>query len=151
MTDQVVVVFLTIGAIGLNLMAVVRAVAMALVLESGCRWVCQTILLHRVVKLLLGFAIVCSMLVVLKSYSLYSIIFFTWGMQTEQYQILSFAFLGENYGTGILCWLFVDYVKLQSHCNTADEHKRLKVEYKKLTKPDTKYSPSNPARMGNGR
>jgi len=133
MTQQSIIIFLSIGVIVLNLAAATRAVSLALVLESGCKWVCQTISIYRVIKLLLGFGIICLMLSILKAWSIWDIILFHWDFQPQDYKIRAYAYLGENYGVGMLCWVFTTYVKKQTNCYTSQEFTDLKLKYKRLS------------------
>jgi len=129
---QWLIIGATFGAVFVCFVGMVRSIAFAITLESGCRWVCQTIPVINVVRLLYVFFAVNFALVVLKSRAIYFVFLDHWYIQPDAYQIDSWAFLGENYGVALATALFIRLMRAQTECTTSQEHIELKRKYKYL-------------------
>ena len=132
MNEQWLIIGVTFGVVVSCFIAAVRSIALAITLESGCRWVCQTIPVRFVIKILYMFFGINFALVVLKSRAIYIVFLDHWYIQPNAYQIDSWAFLGENYGVAIVTAMFIWLMKKQTTCSTSQEHIELKRKYKYL-------------------
>jgi len=132
MNSQWLIIGVTFGAVFVCLIAMIRSIAFAITLESGCRWVCQTIPVSDVVRLLYVFFSINFALVVLKSRAIYNVFIDHWYVQAQAYQVDSWAFLGENYGVALATYLFIKLMQAQTKCTTSQEHIELKRKYRRL-------------------
>ncbi len=127
--EYIAVMALTIGVVILNCIVAVRAIALAMDLETGRRWVCQTIGEHCVVRVLMGIATICLILALLKGWSIADIFIDYWDDMSHTYQIRAFAYLGENFGVAMLGYAVVSVFKSMTRCTTSVKYKRLKEKW----------------------
>ncbi len=126
-----VITMLTVGAVVLNVVVAIRALALAQALESGCIWVCRTVGNHCVIRTLQGIATICFMLAVLKGWSIADTFTNYWYEMSETYHVRAFAYLGENYGVAMLGYAVTSVFKSMTQCTTADKYSKLQKEIKK--------------------
>ena len=119
MNELYLVTGLTVGAIVLNVIVAIRALAFAMALESGCRWVCQQVGTKRVIRIMQGLAMVCIILAVLKSWSIADVFTDYWHAMSDTYHLRAFAYLGENYGVPMLGYAMISVFQLMSGCTTS--------------------------------
>ncbi len=129
MVEYIAVMSLTVGVVILNCVVAVRAIALAMDLEAGKRWVCQTIGEHCVVRVLMGVATICIMLAILKGWSIADIFIDYWDDMPQTYQIRAFAYLGENYGVAMLGYAVITVFKSMTRCTTSARYINLKNKW----------------------
>ena len=114
-----VITILTLGAVAINCVTVVRALLTARSFEKGDMWVCRGVGNICIIKILYGIACISIILSCLKSWSVIDVFMGYWDHMPEVYHIRSYAYLGENYGVGMLGYAMITIIKSMSLCETA--------------------------------
>jgi hypothetical protein len=117
--EHTTIVTLTSIVVFMNIFTAVKAIQLALKFESGCVWVCQTIGYKTVMHILYGVFYVCTILVVLKGWTLFDEHFSVWKDMGDVFHIRTFAWIGENAGVAMLGYAVVRLLHKMSHCATA--------------------------------
>ncbi len=129
---------LTVGVVIFAMVVAVRALALAMALESGCVWVCKTIGHDCVIKVLFGIATVSIILAILKAWSIPDAYMDYWVTMSPTFRFRSFVYLSENYGVVMLGYAVISLIKDMTRCTTSVKYGRLK---KQIKKADCKLEP----------
>jgi len=130
--EEYLIIGLTVGVVLLNVFVAVRALSLAMAMESGCRWVCRTIGGECVIKVLLGIATISFILAILKAWSIADVFLNYWSQMPQTYHIRAFAYLGENYGVAMLGYAVISVFQSMTRCTTADRYSRLQRDMKQV-------------------
>ncbi len=131
MTDSLLVItIITAGAVIVNIFVAIRALAMAMALESGCNWVCKTIGHDCVMRVLFGVATLCFILASLKFWTIFDMYMDYWVSLSPIFKWRMLAFLTENYGVAILGYFVIDLIKGMTRCSTSVKYERLQGKIK---------------------
>jgi hypothetical protein len=123
--EHYAVLALTIGVVILNSVVAVRAMMLAMDIESGHKWVCKTIRKHCVIRMLQGITTLCLILAILKGWSVLDVFVNYWDQMPHTYHIRSFAYLGENYGVAIVGYAMITVINEMTRCTTSIKYSRL--------------------------
>lgn len=107
----------------------IKCIAMAMALDSGCIWVCRTVGRMTVNHVLYSMAMVCVLLVVLKTWSIVDSILIYWYDMPGMYRFRAFAFLTENFATPISFLMVIRMIKSMTKCDTARKIKHDKAKF----------------------
>ncbi len=129
--NSIVITFLTVVVILGNIYVALRAIALAMALESGCNWVCRTIGNDCVMRVLFGIATLCFILAILKVWSLVYVNIDWWMQQSPMFHTMSFAYLAENYGVPMLGYAVIVMIQSMTRCTTSVKYTRLQSKIKK--------------------
>lgn len=121
-----IITILTVGVIIFNIVVAIRAIALAMAMESGCQWVCRTIGHDCVMKVLFGTATLCFILAILKIWSAFDMYMDWYVTMSPMFRIRMFAYLAENYGVAMLGYAVISLIKNMTRCSTSVKYDNLK-------------------------
>ena len=117
MVDQISIIVLTLLVIALNVVTAGRAFYTSLQLETTCDWLCWRGAKHCGVTILIGIGVICTILAMLKTWSVADIFVGMWDHMPTEYHIRSFAYLTENAGVAIVGWKVINLIKTIGACD----------------------------------
>jgi len=130
--NTLMITTLTVGVVIFAVVVGIRALALAMALESGCVWVCRTIGHDCVMKVLFGITTVTFILAILKAWSIPDAYMDYWVQMSPMFRMRSMSYLAENYGLCILGYSVITMIKSMTRCSTSLKYNRLKRKLSKI-------------------